>query len=184
MLNLCWFKHKKIFECFRCFWKVFCFYKNWKISKTVLPYFGDLVTGHLSRMPQSQAGGSVLVTCSRVEGPVAKGTQIFSRLSLRLLREWNFQSRKTLSKFFQNFWLKVFWRVKLTTYLSREKCVFCIVRAVLKTFSVFPQTFYDYSLSLTTESNPNTSSHSLQTPFLHHLNLKSSRKGMGSHFLT
>ena len=36
MLNLSWFKHKKIFE---CFWKVFCFYKNWKISKTVLPYF-------------------------------------------------------------------------------------------------------------------------------------------------
>ena len=37
MLNLCWFKHKKIFECFKCFWKVLCFYKNWKISKTVLP---------------------------------------------------------------------------------------------------------------------------------------------------
>ena len=116
MLNLCWFKHKKIFECFRCFWKVFCFYKNWKISKTVLPYFGDLVTGHLSRMPQSQAGGSVLVTCSRVEGPVAKGTQIFSRLSLRLPCEWDFQSRKILSKFFQNFWLEVFWRVKLVTF--------------------------------------------------------------------
>ena len=41
MLNLCWFKQKNIFECFRCFWKVLCFYKNWKISKTMLPCFGD-----------------------------------------------------------------------------------------------------------------------------------------------
>ena len=27
-------KHKKIFECFYCFWKVFCFYKSVKIFKT------------------------------------------------------------------------------------------------------------------------------------------------------
>ena len=32
---------KNIFECFRCFWKVLCFYKNWKISKTMLACFGD-----------------------------------------------------------------------------------------------------------------------------------------------
>ena len=116
MLNLCWFKHKKIFECFRCFWKVFYFYKNWKISKTVLPCFGDSVAGHLSRMLQPWARGLVLATCSRVKGPIARGTQRFSRLSSRLPREWDFQSQKTLSKFFQIFRLEVFWGVTLATY--------------------------------------------------------------------
>ena len=37
MLSLCWFKHKKIFECFSCFWKVFFFYKNWKFQKQCCP---------------------------------------------------------------------------------------------------------------------------------------------------
>ena len=37
ILSLCWFKHKKIFECFSCFWKVFCFYKNWKFQKQCCP---------------------------------------------------------------------------------------------------------------------------------------------------
>ena len=84
MLNLCWFKHKKIFECFRCFWKVLCFYKNWKISKTVLPYFGDSVAGHPSRMLQSWARVLILATCSRLKGLIARGTQRFSRLSSQL----------------------------------------------------------------------------------------------------
>ena len=77
---------KKIFKCFRRFWKVFCFYKNWKISKLVLPYFGNSVMGHPSRMPQPWARVLILVTCSRVKGPVAKGTQRFSRLSSQLPR--------------------------------------------------------------------------------------------------
>ena len=111
MLNLCWFKHKNIFECFRCFWKVFCFYKNWKISKTVLPCFSNSVAGHPSLMPQSRARRSVLATCSRVKGPVARGTKRFSQLSSRLPCKWDFQSRKTLNKFFQIFWLEVFWQV-------------------------------------------------------------------------
>ena len=115
MLNLCWFKHNKIFEHFRYFWKVFCFYKNWKISKTVLPYFGDSIAGYPSRMPQSRARKSILATCSRVEGPITRGTQRFLRLSSRFPHEWDFHSRKTLSKFFQNFWLEVFWRVTLAT---------------------------------------------------------------------
>ena len=71
----------KIFECFRCFWKVLCFYKNWKISKTMLPYFGDSVAGHPSRMLQSWARILILATCSRVKGPVARCTQRFSWLS-------------------------------------------------------------------------------------------------------
>ena len=41
-----------------------------------------------------------LATCSRVEGPVTRGTQRFSQLSSRLSREWNFQSRKTLRNFY------------------------------------------------------------------------------------
>ena len=111
LLNLCWFKHKKIFECFWCFWKIFCFYKNWKISKTMLPYFGNLVSGHLSHMLQPRARGLFLATCSRVKGPVARGTKRFSQLSSRLPCKWDFQSRKTLNKFFQIFWLEVFWQV-------------------------------------------------------------------------
>ena len=86
MLNLCWFKHKNILKCFRCFWKVLCFYKNWKISKTVLPYFGDSVAGHPSHEIQPRARVLILATCLRVKGPVARGTQRFSRLSSRLPR--------------------------------------------------------------------------------------------------
>ena len=36
-------KHKKIFECFSCFWKIFCFCKNCQIFKTFdLTCFGGL----------------------------------------------------------------------------------------------------------------------------------------------
>ena len=85
MLYLCWFKYKKIFEYFRCFWKVFCFYKNWKISKTVLPCFGDSVAGHPSCEIQPRARVLILATCSRVKGLVTRVIQRFSRLSSRLL---------------------------------------------------------------------------------------------------
>ena len=72
------------FECFRCFWKVFCFYKNWKFSKTVLPCFGDSVASHPSRKIQPWARLLILATCSRVKSLVARGTQRFSRLILQL----------------------------------------------------------------------------------------------------
>ena len=96
MLNLCWFKHKKIFECFRCFWKVFWFYKKLKISKTVLPCFwglscgsskshaivassrvdfGDLfASGRSSHEGYTEIFAAQLVTPSRVRLPVAKNT--------------------------------------------------------------------------------------------------------------
>ena len=77
---------KRFLECFRCFWKIFWFYKNWKISKTVFPYFSDLVAGHPSRMLQSWARRLILTTCSRVKGPVTRGTHRFLRLSSRLPR--------------------------------------------------------------------------------------------------
>ena len=62
-----------------------------------------------------------------MEGQVARGTQRFLWLSLRLSREWNFQSRKTLRKFFQSFLpsvLAVGPGDLHTTYLSRENHVF------------------------------------------------------------
>ena len=48
------------------FGKYFFFLQKLKISKTVLPYFGDSVVGQSSRMSQLRSRGSVLVTCSRV----------------------------------------------------------------------------------------------------------------------
>ena len=75
-------KHKKIFECLNCFWKVFLFLqKISKISKTVLPCSGDLVIGKPNRMP-----------------PV---TSLLSRFTW--LTGWSkSQSRKRLRKFFKN----------------------------------------------------------------------------------
>ena len=151
ILNLCWFKHKNIFECFRCFWKVFCFYKNWKISKTILPYLGDSVAAHPSHMLQSWARVLILATCSRVKGPVAKGTQRFSWFSSRLPCGKTFQSWKTLRKFFTILSLSVLAACPsdlLATHLSREKRMFCVSKTIsLNFFSVFPSIFSDCSLS-------------------------------------
>lgn len=61
--------------------------KTKKFQKTVLPYFGDSVAGHPSRMLQPRARVLILVTCSRVKGPIARGTQRFSRLNSQLPRE-------------------------------------------------------------------------------------------------
>ena len=81
--------HKKIFENISCFWKVFCFYKN--LSKFQKQCCSVLAT-------QSRVG---LVVC-----PSYELTQRFSRLKSRLFHEWNFQSRKTLRKFFKIFSVK------------------------------------------------------------------------------
>ena len=77
MLNLCYFKHKKIFECFRCFWKVFCL-KNLKISK-------------IQFCP-------VLAARSRV-CQVARLSRTFAGHFWRLAREWKVQSRGSLRDF-------------------------------------------------------------------------------------
>ena len=55
LLNHILLKHKNIFECFNCFWKVFCFENCQKFSKTVRPCFGDLPRSQASCMPQSRA---------------------------------------------------------------------------------------------------------------------------------
>ena len=137
MLNLCWFKHKKIFECFSCFWKVFCFYKNWKFQKLCCP---------------------ILATQSQVRQVACQSRELAGRF-WRLVREWKVQSRrvhrdfcgsardsfasetssrkKHLANFFKTFGLKCFggclgdW---LVTSISREKCVFCVSKTVLPCF--------------------------------------------------
>ena len=72
MLNLCWFKHKKIFECFSCFWKVFCSLKNWKFQRQCCP---------------------VLATQSRVI-QVACYSRELAGWFWRLVREWKVQSQR------------------------------------------------------------------------------------------
>ena len=78
--------HKKLFECFSCFWKVPCFLQ--KFSKLILPCFGDSVAGRTSRMPQSRvhhreflqlAGDSLAGKCFNYE----KDLEYFSKF-------WNF----------------------------------------------------------------------------------------------
>ena len=77
IFNLCWFKHKKIFEYFRYSWKVFCL-KNLKISKI-----------HFC---------PVLATQSRVS-QVASLSRVFAGHFWRLVREWKVQSRGLLRDF-------------------------------------------------------------------------------------
>ena len=74
------------------------------------------------------------------------------------------------------------WRLVGNSPQSRKTRVCQKVGQFLKTFSVFPRTFYDHSLSLSTETHPNTLCHSLQTPFLHFFTSKSLRKRYGFSF--
>ena len=70
---------------------------------------GDLFAGgRSSHEGYIEIFAAQFATCLRVEGLVARGTQRFSRLSSRLSRKWNFQSRKTLRKSFQKFSSKCF----------------------------------------------------------------------------
>ena len=115
----------------------------------------------------------------------------------RLIREWKVQSREihrdfhgsahdSLSgrlssrekhlKFFPQLCLWVFWWLTLATCFSHEKRVFCVSKTVfLKNFSFsldFLWLFTVFPISLSIETDPNTP----QTPFLHHLISRSSRK--------
>ena len=127
ILNLCWFKHKKIFECFRCFWKVFCS-QNLKISKI-----------HFCL---------VLATQLR-ENQVAGLSREFAGLFWQLVCKWKVQSRGLLRDFrgsardsltgrpsSHEKHLEIFFKILsmsvlaawlgdlLATHLSREKRVF------------------------------------------------------------
>ena len=75
---------KRFLSVLGVFGKYFVFTKSEKFQKTMLPCFGDSIMSHSSCMLQPWAHGLILVTCSRVEGLVSRGTQRFSRLSSRL----------------------------------------------------------------------------------------------------
>ena len=82
----------------------------------------------------------------------------------------------------------MFWRLDLATCwrltsVAKNACL-AKIGAVFKSFSVFPQTFCDYSSSLSTVSFPNAPCNPFQTPLLLYFFSKSSRKGMGLLFLT
>ena len=144
MLNLCWFNHKKIFECFRCFWKVFCSSKTEISKKQFCP---------------------VLATQSRVSQVACHNRKLAGQFWW-LVREWKVQSRRehrdfrgstrdsfvsetsSREKHLENFSKLLSWSVLvggsgdyLVTYLSHEKRVFCIVKAVFKIFFSFPSNF-------------------------------------------
>ena len=137
MLNLCWFKHKKIFECFRCFWKVFCSSKTEKFQKQCCP---------------------VLETQSRVSQVACHSRELTGQF-WRLVREWKVQSRgvhrdfcgsardslmsetSSREKHLENFSKILAWSVLagvsgdyLATYLSSENRVFLQNELIFNTF--------------------------------------------------
>ena len=123
-----------------------------KISKTVLPCSGDLVSGQSSRLPpvMSTTQGIFathwwvlgfsrlrLVTCSQVKAPIARVTPKFLRLLSRLPLRWNFQSQKTLRKIFQKFHLRCLAACPGNlnmTWFNRENHAFYPLGTVFKTF--------------------------------------------------
>ena len=128
-------KHRKIFERFNCFWKVFCFVKNfkncvalfWRLGLESVQSLAPCHEHHSENIRDSLVGQSSsrekylekfsksrflgfsrlrLVTCSQVKAPIARVTPKFLRLPSRLPLRWNFQSQKTLRKIFQKFHLR------------------------------------------------------------------------------
>ena len=122
----------------------------------MLPYFGDSVASHPSRMLEPRARVSILATCSRVKGPVARGTQRFLRLSSRLLLASRPSSReKHLENFFTILTLIVLAACPgdlLVTHPSHKKRVFRVSKTIFKTIFSFPSIFCDYSLSSLSET--------------------------------
>ena len=123
-----------------------------------------------------------------MEGLIARGTQRFSRLSLRLSCEWNFQSRKTLRKFFKSFPFKCFggwtWRLICDLIQSRKSRVLHKNGQFLNLFS-FPSNISNYSSSSLPETLSNSPRHSrtnLDFCIISSSNLKG--KGLGFLFLT
>ena len=137
--------HKKIFECLVVFEKYFVFTKIVKISKTMLLYSGDSITGWSSRMSQSR---NILRIFFKI------WDFNISRCSdWRLVRKCRFQSwgyleifaayfttlswielpvAKNTKQIFQNFFLSVLVigpdDLHITRF-NRENCVFYTTRA-------------------------------------------------------
>ena len=80
-----------------------------------------------------------------MEGPVASGTQRFLQVRLRLSREWNFQSQKTLRKFFKSFSFKCSgnWPRRLACDLTQSRKM-----RVLHFMVNFFKKLFEFSLDL------------------------------------
>ena len=113
-------KHKKIFECFSCLWKVFCFCKNVKNFKNSVALFWRLGRGLVqSHAPSREATEKFFVTQISdlfVGGNSSREgyTEIFFG-SLRNFLVGGTSSRENhLGKFFKNVVSGVSWLVLAT----------------------------------------------------------------------
>ena len=140
LLNLMLIKHKKIFNCFNCCWKVFCFKKFQKLCNFVLvtlPCESSQSRAYTEALDDSLVGQGPsrkkdlekfqksrflafsrlrLATCSGVEAPVVSLTQNGSRLPSRLTLGWTSSREKHLDKFFK-ICHTGFWQLDLVTCL-------------------------------------------------------------------
>ena len=164
MLNLCWFKHKKIFECFKCFWNFFVFTKRFL---SVLSVFGKYFVFTKTERVQKQCC-PILATQSRVIQVACYSRELAGRFWW-LVSKWKVQSQgvhrdfhgsarnslasetssceKHLANFFKSFGLKCFGVCPGDLSQSRKMRVLCFEDSFLKTFSIFPSNFCDCSLS-------------------------------------
>ena len=136
LLNHMLIKHKKIFEYFNCFWKVFLFWKISKISKTVQLCFSDSlsrvkpITSLLKSSRNSLASQApnrekdlekfqfsrflsfsrlTLATGSRVEAPVASLLRMLRNSLHDLLASRPSNRKKHLVKFFKIYHTGFWW---------------------------------------------------------------------------
>ena len=123
MLKYILIKHKNIFECFSCFWKVFLFWKMSKISNNCVTLFWRLASWVKPvACPNRELIQKVFATHWWVKSPnhekdleifpksgflnfsrLCLATQNVSCLPLRLPHGWTFQLQKTLRKVFPIF---------------------------------------------------------------------------------
>ena len=74
-------KHKKIFECFSCFWKVFCFCKKFqKFQKHCYPVLATQSRVGLVAYPNCEPTQRFFVAYWRVNVPVTKILRIFFKI--------------------------------------------------------------------------------------------------------
>ena len=102
-------KHKKIFECFICFWKVFCFCKNVKNFKNSIALFWRLGRRLVqSHVPVASPHSNFSRLTSRSLLQSQKIFRIFFKIWVfnvsrdsvwRLVRRWKVQSREGLEIF-------------------------------------------------------------------------------------
>ena len=161
------------------------FLKNWKFQKTVLPCFGDSVAGKSSRLPQCELTSQFwqLVRKWKVQ------SQWVHRDFCSSTRDSLASETSNREKHLEIFSKLLAWSVLagvsgdyLATYLSREKCVFCTVRAIFKIFFSFPSNFFWLFIFSFVCNFPNTPCNPLRSPLLLLFNSKSSRKRYGFSF--